>query len=973
MLFQRRRHQFAVEECVRVSQFIAATSIMLLGALVPAHADKRVALVVGNAAYRHADRLANPVNDARGMRDALTGLGFDVSYGEDLDGQGLRRAIGQFADRVAGADVAIVYFAGHGATFGDTPYVVPVDAEFSSLGQVPYELVPVETLIGELRQAKGVRIAILDACRDNGAEQELKRQSTRGGAVSRGLAPMRNPGGLIIAYATQYLSTAADDAGRAGGLFSWGNSSAKHSPFTAALLNNIATPGLDVKDMFYKVGGEVDAATGGKQRPEISISMYGQYVLVPGTPPVGPPPAGPPPVAAPVSPAGPDAAQAWAAVQSTTSVAMLDEFLRQYGNAPFYGQLARARREELAREQVREPAKPAGGQQTALVDDPCSRQGARCGEPGPIVPPAYSTPTGSLFNSELLKLSKDPNQWVMPAGNYGNQRYSPLRQITTGNVKDLRAAWTFTTGTLRGHEGGPLVVGDVMYLHTPYPDNVYALDLANDGMVLWSYKPTQDPSTIAVMCCDTVNRGLSYGDGKIFLHQADTTLVALDAKTGRVTWSVKNGDPSKGATGTSAPFVIKDKVFVGISGGEFGVQCHLTGYNIKDGSLAWRAYSAGPDDQIKFDAKTTSLGKPVGRDSSLRTWQGDQWKTGGGCTWGWIAYDPDLNLLYYGSGNPSTWNPSQRPGDNKWSASIFARDVDIGVAKWVYQMTPHDEWDFDGTNEMILTDQTVAGQPRKLLTHFDKNGLAYTLDRVTGEPLVAAKYDPAVNWTDGVDMDKSSPAYGRPHVVNAYSPQFHGAEFNTKGICPSSIGAKNQQPAAYSPETRLFYVPATHVCMDYEPFKVSYTAGQPYVGAVLSMYPPHGETNLGNFIAWDGVNGNIVWSDREQFSVWSGALVTAGGVVFYGTLEGYLKAVDAKTGTELFKHKTASGIVGNVMTYERGGKQYVAVLSGVGGWAGIGLAAGLTRPTDGLGAVGAYAALSQYTALGGELTVFALP
>jgi lanthanide-dependent methanol dehydrogenase len=581
---------------------------------------------------------------------------------------------------------------------------------------------------------------------------------------------------------------------------------------------------------------------------------------------------------------------------------------------------------------------------------------------------------GSAFaNEELIKLSKDPKQWVMPAGDYAADRFSGLKQITAENVKDLKVAWTFSTGVLRGHEGAPLVIGDVMYLQTPFPNNVYALDLKNDGKILWSYKPTQDPSVIPVMCCDTVNRGLSYGDGKIFLHQADTTLVALDAKSGKVAWSVKNGDASKGATGTSAPFVIKDKVFIGVSGGEFGVQCHVTGYDMKTGKMAWRAYSEGPDDQIKFDEKTTSLGKPVGKDSSLATWQGDQWKIGGGCTWGWIAYDPSLNLLYYGSGNPSTWNPTQRPGDNKWSMTIFARDVDTGVAKWVYQMTPHDEWDYDGVNEMILSDQTVGGRARKLITHFDRNGLGYTLDRENGELLVAEKFDPKVNWTTGVDMDKASPTYGRPKVVDAFSTDKQGPDHNTKGICPAALGSKDEQPAAYSPETKLFYVPTNHVCMDYEPFKVSYTAGQPYVGATLSMFPPAGDTNMGNFIAWDGATGKIVWSNKEQFSVWSGALATAGGVVFYGTLEGYLKAVDAKTGKELFKFKTPSGIIGNVMTYEFGGKQYVAVLSGVGGWAGIGLAAGLTNPTDGLGAVGGYAALSQYTALGGQLTVFALP
>jgi lanthanide-dependent methanol dehydrogenase len=575
-------------------------------------------------------------------------------------------------------------------------------------------------------------------------------------------------------------------------------------------------------------------------------------------------------------------------------------------------------------------------------------------------------------NEELIKMSQNPKDWVMPTGNYANHRYSQLKQITSENAAKLQVAWTFSTGVLRGHEGGPLVIGNVMYVHGPFPNPVFALDLNNDGRILWKHEPKQDPNVIPIMCCDTVNRGVAYGDGKILLYQADTTLVALDAKTGKVAWSVKNGDTSKGETGTSAPMVIKDKVFVGNSGGEFGVRGSMTAYDIKTGKQAWRAYSVGPDSEMLIDPqKTTELGKPVGSDSSLKSWEGDQWKIGGSTTWGWYSYDPGLNLVYYGSANPGTWNPSQRPGDNKWSMTIFARDVDTGVARWVYQMTPHDEWDYDGVNEMILVDQTVGGTPRKLLVHFDRNGIAYTLDRTNGELLVAEKYDPAVNWVTKVDMDKASKTYGRPIVDPKYSTQ--QVDVNVKGICPAALGTKDQQPAAFSPDTGLFYVPTNHVCMDYEPFKVNYTAGQPYVGATLSMYPPPGENHMGNFIAWDARTGKIVWSNKEQFSVWSGALVTAGNVVFYGTLEGYLKAADAKTGKELFKFKTPSGIIGNATTYEHNGKQYVAVLSGVGGWAGIGLAAGLTEPTAGLGAVGGYAALRDYTSLGGELIVFSLP
>jgi lanthanide-dependent methanol dehydrogenase len=577
-------------------------------------------------------------------------------------------------------------------------------------------------------------------------------------------------------------------------------------------------------------------------------------------------------------------------------------------------------------------------------------------------------------NEQLQKMSQNPKDWVMPTGDYANTRYSQLKQITADNVGKLQVAWTFSTGVLRGHEGGPLIIGDVMYVHGPFPNPVFALDLNNDGKILWKYEPRQDPNVIPVMCCDTVNRGLAYADGKIFLHQADTTLVALDAKTGKVVWQAVNGDPKKGETGTSAPMIVKDKVLIGISGGEFGVQCHVTAYNLSDGKMAWRGYSVGPDDQVLVDPqKTTELGKPVGANSSVKTWQGDQWKIGGGCTWGWISYDPQLNLIYYGSGNPSTWNPKQRPGDNKWSMTIFARDPDNGMAKWVYQMTPHDEWDYDGVNEMILADVDVGGTTHKAVVHFDRNGFAYTLDRTNGALLVAEKYDPTVNWATKVDMDKNSKTYGRPLVVSQYSTEQTGEDKNTKGVCPAALGTKDEQPAAYSPDTKLFYVPTNHVCMDYEPFRVSYTAGQPYVGATLSMYPPPGKKNMGNFIAWDAGKGKIVWSVPELFSVWSGALATAGGVVFYGTLEGYLKAVDAKTGKELYKFKTPSGIIGNVTTYEHGGKQYVAILSGVGGWAGIGLAAGLTDPQAGLGAVGGYAGLRDYTSLGGQLTVFALP
>ncbi len=583
-------------------------------------------------------------------------------------------------------------------------------------------------------------------------------------------------------------------------------------------------------------------------------------------------------------------------------------------------------------------------------------------------------PALALANADVEKNIANSGNWAMQAGDMYNQRYSQLKQITTANVGKMQVAWTFSTGVLRGHEGSPLVIDGVMYLHSPFPNKVYALNLDNQ-QILWKYEPKQDPAVIPQMCCDTVNRGVAYAEGKVLLQQADSTLVALDAKTGKLVWSVKNGDPKTGAVNTNAPHVFKDKVITGISGGEWGVRGFIAAYNLSDGKLAWKGYSVGPDAEMLIDpAKTMTWtdGKmaPVGPDSSLKTWKGDQWKTGGGTTWGWYSYDKALNLMYYGSGNPSTWNPAQRPGDNKWSMTIFARDVDTGMAKWVYQMTPYDEWDFDGINEMILADIDVKGKPTKALVHFDRNGFGYTMDRVTGALLVAEKFDPQVNWATHVDMKT-----GRPQGVAKYSTAKNGPDVNTKGICPAALGSKDQQPAAFDPETKLFYVPTNHVCMDYEPFKVEYTAGQPYVGATLSMFPaPGSHGGMGNYITWDASAGKIVQSHAEKFSVWSGALNTAGGLSCYGTLEGYLKCVDKKDiNKELFKFKTPSGIIGNVFSYTHKGKQYIGVFSGIGGWAGIGMAAGLEKDQDGLGAVGGYRELAKYTELGGSLTVFALP
>ncbi len=555
-------------------------------------------------------------------------------------------------------------------------------------------------------------------------------------------------------------------------------------------------------------------------------------------------------------------------------------------------------------------------------------------------------------NDELLKLQEDDSQWVMPGKNYAGTRYSPLDQINGWTVKKLKPVWTFSTGVLRGHEGAPLVVGETMYVHTPFPNIVYALDLSREGApMIWKYVPKQNEEVIPVACCDTVNRGLAYAEGKIFLSQLDTHLVALNAETGEEIWKVKQGDYRQGMTITSAPLVIKDKVISGISGGEFGVRGFVTANDINTGEQVWRMYSTGPEEE-------------VGYPGSMETWKGDEWKRGGGTTWGWYSYDPEMDLLYYGTGNPGSWNPDQRPGDNKWSMTIFARDPDTGIAKWAYQKTPHDAWDYDGVNENILVNLKINDVYRKVLVNFDRNGFGYTIDRATGEVLVAEPFV-HVSWAKGIDLESGRPIEDPTKRTSSTK--------NTKKIYPGAMGGKDQQPASYSPLTGLFYVPTINVGMDYEGVEVKYQAGQPYVGAIVRMFAGPGG-NRGEFIAWDATKGEKVWGVKENLAAWSGSLVTGGGVVFYGTMEGWFKAVHATTGKVLWKFKTPSGIIGNPITYKYKGKQYVAILSGVGGWAGIGAAAGIggEDPTAGLGALGAFADVEGISNLGGVLTVFSL-
>ncbi len=566
------------------------------------------------------------------------------------------------------------------------------------------------------------------------------------------------------------------------------------------------------------------------------------------------------------------------------------------------------------------------------------------------------------------RLEADDGQWVRPAKDYASTRYSTLNEITAQNASNLRVAFTFSTGLTHGHEAAPLVVNNTMYIVTPWPNKLFALDLTKPGAPQrWVYEPKPTPASQGVACCDVVNRGASYDNGRIFFNTLDNQTVAVDASTGKEIWKTRLGDINKGETITMAPLVAKGKVLVGNSGGEMGVRGWLTALDAKTGKIAWRAYATGPDKEVLIGSRFHPYyEKDRGTDLGVKTWPPDAWKIGGGGAWGWISFDPETNLIFYGTANPGPWDAEARPGDNKWTAGLFARDIDSGEAVWFYQMSPHDLYDYDGVNENILLDLPIQGSNRKVLVHPDRNGYVYVIDRTTGQVLSASVFAPITTST-GVDLVTGQLLYNKDKQTEEGKV--------VRNVCPTAPGAKDWQPSSFSAQTGLLYIPQNNLCMDVEDLQTNYIAGTPYVGANVRMYPAAGGYG-GAFTAWDPVQGKIVWSIPDQFPVWSGALSTAGGVVFYGTLDGWFRAVDAKNGKELWKFKTGSGIVGQPITY-RGpdGKQYVAILSGVGGWAGAIVSGGLD-PRDrsaALGFAGAVKELPKYTTQGGTLYVFSLP
>jgi PQQ-dependent dehydrogenase (methanol/ethanol family) len=506
-----------------------------------------------------------------------------------------------------------------------------------------------------------------------------------------------------------------------------------------------------------------------------------------------------------------------------------------------------------------------------------------------------------------------------------------------------------------------------MYVVTPYPNNLIAIDLKHpNGPVKWVYTPHPDPRAVGVACCDVVNRGASYADGKIVYNTLDAHTVAVEAKTGKELWKTRLGDIERGETITMAPLVVKDKVIVGNSGGELGVRGWVTALSLRTGKIAWRGYNTGPDEEVLIgSAFKPFYEKDRGPDLGVKTWPPDQWKLGGASVWGWISYDPESNLIFYGTGNPGVWNPDLRPGDNKWSCSIIARDADSGQVRWIYQVVPHDNHDYDEIMENVLVDMPWQGRMRKLLIHPGRTGFVFVLDRLTGELLSAEKFIPATNWAHGYDLKTGK--------VDIDESKTTGSGRIARNICPSSTGGKEWVPSALSPRTGLLYIPAHNTCMDYEGIAASYIAGTPYLGASVKMYPGPGGYQ-GELMAWDPVRQQKVWGVKdEKWPVYSGVLATGGDVVFYGTMTGWLRALDARNGKVLWEFKTGSGIVGSPITYlGPDGKQYVAVYSGIGGWMGAVAFPTISEddPYAALGVVGAMKGIQKETQPGGALYVF---
>ncbi|KWV48943.1 alcohol dehydrogenase [Bradyrhizobium macuxiense] len=515
----------------------------------------------------------------------------------------------------------------------------------------------------------------------------------------------------------------------------------------------------------------------------------------------------------------------------------------------------------------------------------------------------------SRANDSVAKAASDPNGWAIAGHDYGNTRFSPLKQINSENAGKLQLVYSMSLASLRSNESSPIVIGKTLYVSTSWgPKYVYAIDAAT-GARKWTWQPDIPDDVLQYACCDVNNRGVSYADGKIFVGRLDGKLTALDAETGKELWTSTVVDYKQGSVITSPPLVVRDKVITGFGGGEYGVRGSLQAFDLKNGKLLWQTYTV-----------------PAPGEPGSDTWKGDTGLHGGGAAWLVGSYDAKSDTVYWGTSNPGPWNTGVRStGDgnfgkltNLYTASTLAIDPNTGKIKWHIQGTPADAWDYDGVNELLLADLKIKGAETPVLMKADRNGFFFVANRETGKVISAEKYVFA-NWAKKWDINTM-----RAEEDPDKRP---GPGHPAKDICPNLIGGKNWQPMSYNPGTGLVYIPTNNVCMDWSVSDVNYKRGVFYLGA---EFPTKGGPGgfLGELVAWDPVANKKVWGIKEDLPFNGGTLTTAGNLVFSGNLHGDFRAIDAKNGKVLWSKNLGSGIGAGPVTYSVDGKQYVAIVVG---------------------------------------------
>ncbi len=536
------------------------------------------------------------------------------------------------------------------------------------------------------------------------------------------------------------------------------------------------------------------------------------------------------------------------------------------------------------------------------------------------------TANAQVTDKDIMNDATTTNDVVTYGMGLSGQRYSPLSKVNAETVQDLRPVWAFSFGgeKQRGQESQPMVKDGVMYVTGSY-SRVYAIDTTT-GEELWQYE-ARLPDGI-MPCCDVINRGVALYDDLVIFGTLDAKLVALDAKTGKTRWSKKVENYKAGYAITSAPIVVRGKVITGISGGEFGIVGSVYAYDAKTGAKVWQRPTVEGHMGYKWvDGKKIETG--ISGGEAGKTWPAELWKSGGAATWLGGTYDADTDSLFFGTGNPAPWNSHMRPGDNLFSSSRVAIDPDDGSIKWHFQTTPHDGWDYDGVNELISFEYDQAGKTVKAAATADRNGFFYVLNRENGDFIRGFPFVDEVNWASGLDKN-GRPIYNDENRPGNPSDASDGKQGKQVVARPSFLGGKNWMPMAFSPDTGYFYVPSNEWEMDIWNEPTAYKQGAAYLGAGFTIKSVQ-DDHIGVLRAIDPKTGEEVWRQNNFAPLWGGVMTTAGGLVWTGNPEGYLMAFDAKSGEKLYEFNTGSGIVGTPITWDQDGEQFISVVSGWGG------------------------------------------